>query len=219
MPDPVDSHDPARGLLIVISGPSGVGKTTIAHAVRERFNGVFSISATTRPRSDQERDGVDYLFLDESRFRAMIEAGEFLEHARVFDRDSYGTPRRPVEEQLAAGRAVILDIDVQGAVQVRRARPDALLIFILPPSDAELLRRLRQRGRDSEEAMQRRFAEAQEEITYARSCAAYDAFVVNDDLAQATARTFTLVEHCARRRGVALPPSRHAGDPRRDSSR
>ncbi|UCD73833.1 MAG: guanylate kinase [Phycisphaerales bacterium] len=179
---------------MVVSGPSGAGKTTIAREVQDRLDGVFSISATTRPRSGQETDGRDYHFVTDEQFRAMIDRGEFLEYAEVFGRYGYGTPRRPVEEHLSAGCLVVLDIDVQGGLQIRNNRPDALLIFILPPSDEELLRRLRTRGRDDEEAVQRRFAEAKREIDLARSSGAYDAFVVNDELAEAIERTIDLVQ-------------------------
>ena len=131
-------NDHAPGLLAVISGPSGVGKTTIVHAVRERLGALFSVSATTRPKSAQERDGVDYLFLDEPRFKRMIEDDEFLEHAHVFGRHWYGTPRGPVDEALAEGKLVLLDIDVQGALQVRERAPDAFLAFVLPPDEDTL---------------------------------------------------------------------------------
>ena len=180
---------------MVISGPSGAGKTTIAHAVCERFDGIFSISATTRPQSRQERDGVDYYFLDERRFLQMVEAGEFIEHARVFGQYFYGTLRKPVEESLNASRVVILDIDVQGGVQVREAMPATLMLFILPPGDEVLLDRLRARRRDSEQAIKRRFAEAKEEIALAESSGAYDAFIVNDDLQRAKAEAWQHVEN------------------------
>jgi guanylate kinase len=186
----MDDHrsEPAarRGLLVVFSGPSGVGKTTIVRAVRDRFDAVFSVSATTRPMSDQERDGVDYDFLSEEAFQRMIDADAFLEHARVFGKHFYGTPRANVDRALDEGCLVILDIDVQGAMQVHDRAPDALLIFILPPSEAELLRRLRARGRDDEASIQRRFAEAKREIERARTSNIYDAFIVNDDLERAT---------------------------------
>lgn len=186
-------HSTGAGLLLVISGPSGVGKTTIAHRVQSLLGGVFSISATTRPKSDQETEGRDYYFVTDRQFTEMVARGEFLEHAEVFGRYAYGTPARPVEEYLAAGRLVVLDIDVQGGVQIRRNRPDAFMIFVLPPSDEELLRRLRSRGRDEEEAVQRRFAEAKREIELARASGAYDAFVVNEILENAIEETLDLV--------------------------
>ncbi len=171
-----------RGTLAVISGPSGVGKTTIARVVRDRLNGTISVSATTRPPTGQDRPGVDYDFKTEEEFRSMIERGELLEHARVFGQHWYGTPRRPVEAALAAGRLVILEIDVQGALQVRANAPEAFMIFILPPDEETLLARLRGRGREAEAAIQRRFEEAKREIDLARASGAYDAFLVNDEL-------------------------------------
>ena len=190
------------GLLVVVSGPSGVGKTTIVRSLRDRLDGMLSTSATTRPRSPQETDGEDYFFMDEARFRAMIDAGEFIEHAQVFGRHFYGTPRGPVEQALAAGRLVILEIDVQGGLQVRRNFPAAFMVFIDAPSEDELLRRLRSRGRDDEEAIQRRFAEASHERRLARESGAYDAFIVNETLEQACDDTCDLVRR-AMREGVA----------------
>ena len=180
--------------MLVISGPSGSGKTTIARAVEQRRDGTFSISATTRPPSQTETGGCDYHFVDEPGFKALVAAGALLEHAHVFGRYWYGTPREPVQRHLAEGRLVILDIDVQGAVQVRQSMPDALLVFVLPPHDDELLRRLRARGRDDESAIQRRFAEACREIEVARSSGAFDAFIVNDELEQAITETCRLVD-------------------------
>ena len=174
------------GLLLVISGPSGVGKTSIVRDVLARFGGDFSVSATTRPPGPGEVDGRDYLFIDEAAFQAMIDADLFLEHAQVFGRNWYGTPREPVERAIAEGRIVALDIDVQGAEQVRTRHPNAFCIFVLPPSEDELLRRLRARGREDESAIMRRFAESTREIARARSGSTYDAFVTNDDLGKAT---------------------------------
>ncbi|NBX25318.1 MAG: guanylate kinase [Planctomycetes bacterium] len=182
-----------RGLLLVLSGPSGVGKTTIAHELIRRFGGHFSVSCTTRRPSAGERDGVDYRFVSEAEFAAMAARDAFLEHALVFGRSSYGTPREPVETSLRAGELVILDIDVQGAEQVHAKVPDMLGIFILPPDEASLLARLRQRGREDEAAIQRRFAEARLEMERARGNGVYDAFVVNDDLAGAIEQVAELV--------------------------
>lgn len=174
-----------RGLLLVMSGPSGVGKTSIVHELTRRLDAVFSVSATTRARTAAERDGVDYFFVTETDFQKWIDEGRFLEFAQVFGRSWYGTPREPVERQLALGKVVVLYIDVQGAEQVRKAMPDTFAIFILPPSEDELLRRLRARGREDEAAIQRRFAEAKREIAFAHSSGVYDHFVVNDDLFKA----------------------------------
>ncbi len=182
------------GLLLVLSGPSGVGKTTIAHRILQRFDGVFSVSATTRPQGASERDGEDYLFVTHERFEELRSEGAFLESAEVFGKHAYGTLRQPVEEQLLDGKLVILDIDVQGAAQVRESMPDAFMLFILPPSDEELRRRLESRGRDEPEAIERRFAEAQHEIRQAMTRDLYDAFVTNVDLDQAVTEACELVE-------------------------
>ena len=173
------------GLLLVISGPSGSGKTTIARAVEERLGATFSVSATTRPPSDSEQRGRDYEFLSEEEFQELVDRGAFLEHAQVYGRHRYGTPREQVERHLAQGRVVILDIDVQGALQVRRSMPDAILVFILPPSDDALEQRLRDRGRDAETSIQRRLAEARREIEVGLHSGVYDAQIVNDHLDRA----------------------------------
>ncbi len=195
-------HATHAGLLTVVSGPSGVGKSCIVRSVRERLNADLSISATTRPKTAQESDGEDYYFLSEAEFAGMVERGEFLEYARVFGKDSYGTPRLPVESALADGKLIILEIDVQGGLQVRRAMPDALLIFIKPPAIETLLERLRGRGRDNEAAIQRRYAEARSEIAKAESSGVYDEFVINDDLDTAIDATCAIIE----RRRLATRP-------------
>lgn len=179
---PTDTDD---GMLLVISGPSGVGKTTITRAVERSIPGsVFSVSATTRARTEADVDGVDYHFVTEGRFDQMVREGAFLEWAGVFGK-RYGTPRAWVEEQLARGRLVILEIDVEGAKQVKQAMPEAFGLFILPPSEDELLRRLRSRKREDEALIQKRFAEAQREIAEAGRCGSYDAFITNDELERA----------------------------------
>ena len=185
-----------RGLLVVMSGPSGVGKTTLVHRLLEHFDGTFSVSATTRPRTEKEVDGRDYYFIDEETFRRWIDEDRFLEHAEVFGRSWYGTPREPVESQLERGRLVVLDIDVQGAIQVHRSMPSSFGVFIMPPDENVLLERLRSRGREDEATIERRFAEARSEMATARECGAYDAFIVNDDLERAVAE---LVEVVGRR--------------------
>jgi guanylate kinase len=181
------------GLLFVVSGPSGVGKTSIVHEVVRRFKGDFSISATTRSAGPGELDGRDYHFIDQARFQQMIDADEFLEYAQVFGRSWYGTPRAPVLAALDAGRVVVLDIDVQGAEQVRTRLPSMFGIFILPPSEEDLLRRLRARAREDEASIERRLAESTREIARARGGHTFDTFVVNDDLARCTEKVCELL--------------------------
>jgi guanylate kinase len=180
-------------LLLLVCGPSGVGKTTIVHELIRRFGGLFSISATTRQRSPQERDGVDYFFIDEGTFQEWIAEDRFLEHAQVFGRAWYGTPEAPVRAELAKGHLVVLDIDVQGADNVRKRIPEALAIFVLPPTEQELLKRLRARGREDEAAIERRFAESKLEIARAMQGHTFDAFVVNDTLPRATDEVSAIV--------------------------
>ena len=190
---PLSNTTRSSGLLLVFSGPSGVGKTSIAHEIMQRLNGHFSISATTRSRGKEEIDGRDYRFLSHEDFQLMIDNDAFLEYAEVFGRDLYGTPRDEVETHLENGDLVILYIDVQGALQVRTHQPDALMIFILPPSEQELVRRLTSRGRDDEDAMKARLAAAMKEIELAHSSGAYDAFVVNKNFDSAVQETIDLI--------------------------
>ena len=193
-----------NGLLLVLSGPSGVGKTSIVHELLQRFDGVFSISATTRQAGPGEVDGRDYHFITESEFQNIINEDRFLEYAQVFSRSWYGSPREPIEAALKNGRLAILDIDVQGAEIVRAKYPQMSGVFVLAPSEEELLHRLRLRGREDEAAIQRRFAASTKEIARARIGKTYDDFVVNDDLARATDTICALV---AKRMGVAVPNS------------
>jgi guanylate kinase len=186
------SHN-QRGMLLVISGPSGVGKTTITHHVEEQLGGVFSVSMTTRARAETDREGIDYHFVDMPTFVKARDGGELLEWAEVYPGLCYGTPRRPVEEALAAGRLMILEIDVDGALQVKEKLPDAYALFVLPPSERVLLERLRHRGRDDEAAIQRRFAKAKREIIKAWDSGVYDEFIVNRDLDRAVAEAVELV--------------------------
>lgn len=175
-----DSSIARRGLMLVLSSPSGAGKTTISKALLERDSGIsLSVSATTRPPRPSERDGVDYHFVSHETFASMVEDDAFLEHAEVFG-NSYGTPVAPVEEALAAGRDVLFDIDWQGAQQVRaKAEDDLVTVFILPPSREELLQRLYRRAEDTEEVVQARMAKSSDEMSH---WAEYEYVIVNDDL-------------------------------------
>lgn len=187
---PTDTDD---GLLLIISGPSGVGKTTITRAIERSIPGaVFSVSATTRAKAASDVEGVDYHFVSDGEFERMKSAGEFLETAGVYGK-KYGTPKGPVLEQLRRGRLMILEIDVQGAIQVKRQMPSAFSMLILPPDEATLLRRLRDRKRDDEAAIHRRFAAAKQEIAAGQASGIYDAEIVNDDLESAIARAIDIV--------------------------
>ncbi len=173
---------PKRGLLIVLSGPAGVGKDTLLeHWQLVAPNLRRLITYTTRPQTALERHGLDYYFVTEEEFQQLIEQGAFLEYACVHG-NWYGTPRHKMEELRNAGRDVVLRIDVQGAMQVREQYPDAVLIFVAPPSLEELERRLRKRGRDDEQAIQLRLQNAIEEMEYIPQ---YDYVIVNDDLNRA----------------------------------
>ncbi len=204
------SSEPGRpGLLLVLSAPSGAGKTTLAHRFRATHpDAVFSISATTRPPRGAERDGVDYHFVTPARFAELVAQGAFAEFAEVHGH-RYGTLRATVEAALAAGRIALFDIDVQGGSSLRAAWPrDAAAGFILPPSVAELERRLRGRSTDSEEAIQRRLGAARAEI--ARGLASYDYVVVNDALDGALERLHAIAVHERSDRGGPADPAASA---------
>ena len=172
-----------RGLMLVLSSPSGAGKTTLSRALlATEPNIALSVSMTTRRRRPEEREGVDYLFVSPERFDAAVRNGELLEYAIVFDHQ-YGTPVAPVIEALAGGGDVLFDIDWQGTQQLKeKAREDLVSIFVLPPSQGELERRLRERAQDSEEVVSRRMARAADEISH---WAEYDYVIVNDSLEMA----------------------------------
>jgi len=167
----------SKGTLYVISAPSGAGKTSLVRALVGRLDGVAaSVSHTTRAMRPGEEDGVHYHFVDRACFLKMVEAGEFLEHAQVFD-NYYGTSQQAVEDQLRAGQDVILEIDWQGAEQVRRLMPDCETVFILPPSREELERRLRGRGQDGDEVIARRMRDAVNEMSHYPE---FDYLVINE---------------------------------------
>lgn len=176
---------------VIFAAPSGAGKTTIARALGERRGDVmFSISATTRPPRAYERDGIDYYFRSEPDFRRMIDEGELLEWARVHG-NFYGTPRRNLEDAQARAAYLLLDIDVQGSRQVRRAVPDAVSIFVLPPSGAELVRRLTGRGSEDPEVRERRLHAARDEI---RAAVEFDYVIVNDSVERSVAVVEAILE-------------------------
>ena len=170
-----------RGLMLVLSSPSGAGKTTLSRQLLENDSQIqLSVSCTTRAKRSGERNGVDYSFVDTAIFRSMIERGEFLEHARVFDH-YYGTPRGPVEGALQAGRDMLFDIDWQGTQQLKeKGRADLVTVFILPPSTRDLEKRLITRAQDSPDVVAKRMAKAADEMSH---WAEYDYAIINRDIA------------------------------------
>ena len=169
-------------LLLIVSGPSGSGKSTLVQKILELPGTMPSVSCTTRPRRATEASGKCYDFVTDAEFEAMVQRGEFLEYARVFGKHSYGTPKKWLEESRKKGLDLVLEIDVQGAAQVKQKLPESVAIFILPPSRGELERRLRSRGQDSDEEIKCRLARARDEIA---EFGKYDYCVVNDDVERA----------------------------------
>ena len=187
----MDLGPAAQRRLTVLSGPSGVGKGSVIAVVRRRHPHVWlSVSVTTRRPRPGERDGVQYHFVDQVEFARMVDAGELLEHAS-YAGNSYGTPREPVEQQLAAGVPALLEIELQGARQVRAAMPEAHSVFLAPPSFEELARRLTGRGTEDPERVRRRLDLARIELA---SEDEFDVVVVNDDLEQAADRLVALLQ-------------------------
>jgi guanylate kinase len=172
------------GLLIVLVGPSGVGKSTISRRLAERLHVSYTVSVTTRPKQPGDDKAKTYQHVPKEEFFRRLDNDEFLEYAQVYG-DYYATPKHPALDQLADGRDVLLEIDFQGAMQVRYVYPDALLIFVLPPDEQTLLRRLTDRGRESPEDIQKRFRMAKREIHMAKGSRAFDYMVINADLDRA----------------------------------
>jgi len=188
-----------KGILFVVSGASGTGKSTLCRAMRKTFPGLrFSVSHTTRPRRPGEREGRDYYFVSPAEFQKMIDRGDFVEWAKIYGK-RYGTSKRMLHQAWLEGRDVILDIDVQGVRQLRNQKIPGVFVFILPPSLRELKRRLKNRKTEGKVALGRRLKKAQAEISRARM---YDYLVINDSLKKAGQRlkAVILAEYCRRER-------------------
>ena len=169
-------------LVLIVSGPSGSGKSTLVEKILEVPGTLLSVSCTTRSPRKTESDGKWYNFVTEGEFQQMVERGEFLEYAQVFGKNWYGTPRKWLEEAQENKKDLVLEIDVQGALQVKRKLPGAVAVFVLPPSRAELERRIRARGQDSEDEIHRRLERARQEML---NYSSYDFAIINDDLERA----------------------------------
>jgi len=179
-----------KGILLVVSAPSGTGKTTLCRMLLKEFQNMeFSVSYTTRKPREGEVNGRDYFFVSKEEFERMIEEGDFLEWAEVYG-NYYGTSKKQVLKALEEGKDILLDIDVQGALQVKKNFPEAVLVFILPPSFAELEKRLRKRGTDTEEVIKKRLKVAREEI---KKAPLYDYLIVNDKLEEAYSKLKSVV--------------------------
>ena len=180
----------SKGFLLVVSGPSGCGKGTICNRLLQRNKGfVFSVSATTRKPRNGEKEGVNYFFIDDKKFKNMVENNEFIEHAKVHN-NYYGTPKSFVLNEIHKGKVVILEIDVQGALQVKEAYPEAVFIFLLPPSMSELKNRIIKRGTETAEDINTRYKNAFEELKFIEE---YDYFVINDEIIEAVEKTEAII--------------------------
>lgn len=177
-------------LVLIVSGPSGSGKSTLVQKILELPQTIASVSCTTRAPRKTENKGKWYNFVTEEEFRQMIDRGEFLEYAQVFGKNWYGTPRKYVDQAREQKKDLVLEIDVQGALQAKKNLPDAVAIFVLPPSREDLERRIRERGQDSEEDIRRRLDRAREEMLSYRG---YDFTVINDDLERASREVQSIV--------------------------
>lgn len=180
-----------RGLLIVVSGPSGAGKGTICKSLLDHYSGIqMSVSATTRKPRAGEEHGINYFFLEKDDFIQKIDKGEFLEHAKVYE-NYYGTPCDFVMDKIDNGEDVLLEIDIQGALQVKERYPEGVFVFILPPSMEELKNRIIGRGSETEETLKIRYSSAIDEISFIKD---YDYFVINDKIDSATKKLMSIIE-------------------------
>ena len=185
---------PAPGLLLVLTGPSGVGKSTLSKRLAASMDVEYVPAVTTRERRPGDEKGKAYDYVGEAEFFRRLDAGEFLEYAQNYD-EYYATPKHPALDYLAAGRDVLLEIDVQGALQIRYHYPRALLVFVLPPDEKVLEGRLIERGRDKPAQIAKRFRAARREIHMAKGSRAFDNMVVNDDLDEATSDLQKIIRH------------------------
>ena len=184
----------SAGLLIVLCGPSGVGKSTLSRRLAKSLDVEYVPAVTTRPRRPGDEKGKDYAYVSEAEFFERLDQGEFLEYAQNYD-EYYATPKHPALDHLAAGRDVLLEIDVQGALQVRYHYPEALTVFILPPDERVLEKRLIDRGRDEPKDIAKRFRAAKREIHMAKGARAFDYMVINDDLDLAVSELQKVIRH------------------------
>jgi guanylate kinase len=190
----MNSSRPHPGQLLVLCGPSGVGKSTISRQLQDETGIRYAVSTTTRSKRPGDDKGKIYDYVTTEEFFHLLDADAFLEYAQVHG-EYYGTPKHPTLGDLAAGKDVLLDIDVQGALQVRYQYPDALMIFIMPPDEPTLLSRLNTRARDTVEDITRRFRGAKREIHMAKGSRAFDHIVINDDLARAVTEIRRIIEN------------------------
>ena len=172
----------AEPLVLIVSGPSGSGKSTLVQKILELPGTMLSVSCTTRPPRKTESDGKWYNFVSEAEFHGMVERGEFLEYAQVFGKNWYGTPRKSLDDALSLNKDLVLEIDVQGALQAKQKLPGAVALFVMPPSRDDIERRIQARGQDSEDEIRRRLERARQEML---NYSSYDFAVVNDDLERA----------------------------------
>ena len=188
----MDDPNTKKGRVVIVSGPSGVGKSTICREAANRIGNIYlSVAATTRPRAQGETHGKDYWFISKEEFQEQVRRGQFLEYAEVFGH-RYGTPKDKVEQALNEGKIVILEIDVQGAKQAKLVYPDATMIFILPPTARTLAERMNRRGRESNDAAEQRLNGASSEIAAAWQY--YQHMVINDDLEQAVKEVVQIIQ-------------------------
>ncbi len=189
------------GLLIVLVGPAGVGKSTISRRLSEQMHVWYTVSVTTRPKLPGDENGKTYEHASKTEFFRRLDSDQYLEYAQVYG-DYYATPRHPALDHLEKGQDVLLEIDFQGAMQVRYNYPDALLVFILPPDEPTLLQRLTDRGRDSADDINKRFRAAKREIHMAKGSRAFDYMVINDSLDRAVEEISKIIKHQKRSGGI-----------------